>query len=46
MPAEFEHCVKSGGRVRTVKRGKNQYQHVCYSHGKSTAGEVKTKKSR
>jgi len=44
MPAGFDRCVKNGGRVRTIKRGKDKYQHICYLHGSSYAGEVKTKK--
>ena len=48
MPKDFERCVKSGGRVRTVKpggKGGSKYLHVCYDKkGKSHAGEVKTKK--
>jgi len=46
MPAAFEHCVSSGGRVRTIKHGKDEYQHVCFSGGKSYAGEVKKRKSK
>lgn len=49
MPADFEKCVKEGGRVRTVS-GPNkdhglkedQYVHYCYKDGKSYRGEVKT----
>ena len=45
MPADFDKCVKEGGRVRTIKVGKGKYQHICYdSNGKSHAGEIKTKK--
>ena len=44
MPKAFEDCVKNGGRVRTVKRGGNKYQHICFINGKSYAGEIKTKK--
>jgi len=44
MPKAFEACVAGGGRVRTIKHGKNKYQHICYKDGKSYAGEVKTKK--
>lgn len=46
MPKAFTKCVRNGGRVRTVSRGKNKYQHVCFKNGKSTAGEVKTKKRK
>jgi len=46
FPADFDRCVKKGGRVRTVavKGHKDKYMHVCYLDGKSHAGEVKTKK--
>lgn len=43
MPAAFNACVKGGGRVRTISRG-NSYIHVCFSGGKSYAGEVHHKK--
>ena len=48
MPADFDKCVRNGGRVRTVK-GKQygckegQYRHICFLHGESYLGEVKTK---
>jgi hypothetical protein len=41
MPAAFDACVKSGGRVRTKRVGKGQYMHICFKDGKSYAGEVK-----
>lgn len=44
MPADFDACVKNGGRVRTISVNKTQYMHVCYLDGKSHSGEVKTKK--
>jgi len=44
MPADFERCVKRGGRVRTLKLKGNKYIHICYLNGKSYRGEVKTKK--
>lgn len=45
MPADFDACVANGGRVKTIKVGKNKYMHVCYDkEGKSHAGEVKTTK--
>lgn len=46
MPAAFDQCVKNGGRVRTMKRNKGSYQHVCFKGGKSYAGEVKHKKGK
>ena len=44
MPAEFDSCVKSGGRVRTKNLGNGKYIHICFKNGKSFAGEVKQKK--
>ena len=44
MPKAFERCVKSEGRIRTVKRGEGKYQHICFQSGKSYAGEVKRRK--
>jgi hypothetical protein len=45
MPAEFDACVKDGGRVRTktIKGGK--YIHICFPKGggPSVSGEVKSK---
>jgi len=43
MPKAFDDCVKAGGRVRTKSLTGGRYIHVCYFHGKSYAGEVKTK---
>lgn len=46
FPADFDRCVRSGGRVRTipVKDHSDQYMHVCYDASGSHSGEVKTKK--
>ena len=44
MPASFNKCVKGGGRVRTIKLSGNQYKKICFSGGKSYAGETHTKK--
>jgi len=44
MPKAFEDCRKAGGRIRTIKHGKNKYQHICYDKNGSHAGEIKTKK--
>lgn len=45
MPADFEKCVREGGRVRTKKIKGNKYIHICYDkQGKAHAGEVKTAK--
>ncbi len=46
MPKAFNKCVKSGGRVRTIKPKKNKYIHVCYKNNKSYAGEVHTDKPK
>ncbi len=46
MPADFDACVKNGGRVRTINIGKDKYQHICWIGGKSHAGDVKTKKEK
>ena len=44
MPAAFDKCVASGGRVRTKTLGKGKYIHLCFKGGKSFAGHVKKKK--
>lgn len=44
MPASFDRCVSNGGRVRTKEVGNGKYMHICFSGGKSYAGEVKKKK--
>lgn len=41
MPAEFDACVKNGGKVRTKRVNKTQYIHPCFLNGKSYSGEVK-----
>jgi len=43
MPADFDRCVKNGGRVRTKSLKGGKYMHICFLKGKSYAGEVKTK---
>ena len=43
MPAAFDKCVASGGRVRTKTLGKGKYIHLCFKGGKSFAGHVKKK---
>ena len=47
MPVKFTKCVKSGGRVRTIKpKGQKSrtYIKVCYKGGKVVRGEVKHRK--
>lgn len=46
MPAAFNRCVKKGGRVRTIKRTEGTYRRICYSGGKSYAGEEKRVKMK
>ena len=48
MPADFDACVKGGGRVRTKDIGKDKYIHICFPKGggSSIAGEVKIKQSK
>ena len=43
MPADFEKCVRDGGRVRTRRLPNGRYQHVCFKDGKMYEGEVKKK---
>ncbi len=45
MPAQFEKCVQSGGRVRMLELNGGRYIRVCYDKkGTSFPGEVKTSK--
>jgi hypothetical protein len=46
MPANFDRCIKRGGRVRTIKLGKDKYKHICFEGGKSYAGHTKVKKGK
>lgn len=41
MPAEFDMCVKNGGKVSTKSMPGGRYMHICFLGGKSYAGEVK-----
>jgi hypothetical protein len=51
MPAEFDACRKSGGKIRTISGpnksyglSANQYLHICVGkNGKIVRGEVKNK---
>lgn len=45
MPASFNRCVARGGRVRTKSLKGGKYIHLCFSNGKSYAGEVKRRSS-
>jgi len=45
FPADFDKCVREGGRVRTISPKAGTYIHVCYDKsGKSHSGEVKHSK--
>lgn len=46
MPAAFNRCVRSGGRVRTKRLPDHKYIHICFKGGKSFAGEAKKKKRK
>jgi len=53
MPADFEKCVRDGGRVRTVSGPnkahglkKGEYRRYCFLKGKSYAGETSTKEKK
>lgn len=46
MPAQFDACVKNGGKVRTKKLSSGRYIHICFKDGHSYAGEVKEKKTK
>ncbi len=53
MPADFDKCVSSGGRVRTVTGpdkdhglGADEYVNYCYDKTGSHRGEVKKKEKR
>ena len=44
MPAAFERCVRTGGRVRRKTLSGGRYINICYKGGKSYPGEVHKKK--
>lgn len=46
MPAAFDKCANSGGRIRTKKLKGGKYVHLCFEGGKSYAGHVKKAKSK
>lgn len=46
MPAAFDRCVRSGGRVRRRTLSDGRYQNICFKDGESQAGYVKKKKPR
>lgn len=52
MPEDFERCVRSDGRVKTIsgpneKFGlkKGEYRRVCFKNGKMYKGHIEKKKS-
>lgn len=45
IPAQFDACVKSGGRVRTKSLKEGKFIRICFKDGKSFAGEVQIKGS-
>ncbi len=46
MPEAFLKCVKDGGKMFTVKIGKDKFIHGCKPKGggKAVYGEIKKKK--
>jgi len=46
MPAAFDKCASSGGRVRTKSLKGGKYVRLCFKNGKSAAGHVKKKKGK
>lgn len=44
MPAAFDACVKAGGFIKTVQKGKGKYQRICIIKGVTHEGEIKKKK--
>jgi len=46
MPAEFDACVKGGGKIRTKRLNATHYVHFCIPKGggKSVSVEEKTYK--
>lgn len=43
MPADFDKCVRDGGRVRRKTLKDSKYINICFKDGKSHAGEVHEK---
>jgi hypothetical protein len=47
MPAAFDNCRASGGKIRTKSLSGGKYIHICFDKsGKSHGGEVKTSLKR
>ncbi len=45
MPKAFLDCIKKGGKVFTIKIGKDKYRHGCELKGKTYYGEIKNNKN-
>ena len=45
MPADFDKCMKNGGKIRTKRLGGGKYMDICLLNGKSYAGDVKEAKT-
>lgn len=48
MPEIFNKCIREGGRMFTVKIGKEKYVHGCMPKGakKAVYGEIKKLKKK
>ena len=44
MPIGFLNCVKKGGYVATVQKGKGKYQRTCLLKGRLFKSSIKKKK--
>lgn len=44
MPKSFTKCIKQGGKVRTVSKGKKYFRICKTNKGKWIKGHSKTKK--
>lgn len=45
MSKDFDKCVKNGGDVKTVQKGKGKYQRTCSFNGKIYKSPIKKKKN-
>ena len=41
MPADFDRCVKGGGKIRTKRLNAKEYVRYCILNGKSYRGHTK-----
>ena len=44
MPADFDRCAKSGGRIRTKTLKGGKYIHICFDKSGSHAGYPKKRR--